>query len=95
MQIISASQGVNLTTLSDVNGNVYLPGAQPATDYQVSVTKSGYSTAQTYARDSTNQNPTPGYMTVVKKSDHNRNFRRRCSWFVSIEDIFAYRYRDF
>jgi hypothetical protein len=57
---------VDLTTLSNASGTVYLPGAATSSDYQVSVTKSGYSSAQTYARDATNQNPTPGYLTVAK-----------------------------
>ena len=57
---------IDLTTFSDATGIVFLPGAPTSTQYQVTVTKNGYSTAQTYARDATNQNPTPGYMTVVK-----------------------------
>lgn len=57
---------VDLTTFSDATGIVYLPGAATSTDYRVLVTKSGYSSAQTYERNATNQNPTPGYLTVVK-----------------------------
>jgi hypothetical protein len=66
VHIVSTTLGVDLTTISDATGIVYLPGALPATDYNVSVTKTGYSTAQTYLRDATNQNPTPGYLTVVQ-----------------------------
>lgn len=57
---------VDLTALTNASGSVYLPGAATSSDYQVVVTKSGYSSAQTYARDATNQNPTPGYLTVAK-----------------------------
>lgn len=57
---------VDLTTLTSANGIVYLPGAATSSDYQIAVTKSGYSSAQTYARDATNQNPIPGYLTVAK-----------------------------
>lgn len=57
---------VDVTTFSNTSGTVYLPGAATSTQYQVYVTKDGYSSAQTYLRDATNQNPTPGYFTVVK-----------------------------
>ena len=57
---------VNLTAFSNAAGLVYLPGAATSTDYRIVVTKAGYSTAQTYARDATNQNPTPGYLTVAQ-----------------------------
>lgn len=62
----SLAPAVNLTTFTNAAGLVYLPGAATSTDYRISVTKDGYSTAQTYARDATNQNPTPGYLTVVQ-----------------------------
>lgn len=68
VHIVNASTGptIDLTTFSDATGVVFLPGAPTSTQYQISVTKDGYSSAQTYARDITNQNPTPGYLTVVK-----------------------------
>jgi hypothetical protein len=62
----STNPTVILTAFSSDTGLVYLPGAATSTDYRVTVTKDGYSTATTYVRDATNQNPTPGYMTVVK-----------------------------
>lgn len=62
----AVSPAVDVTTFSNVLGVVYLPGAATSSEYRVSVTKAGYSTAMTYARDATNQNPTPGYLTVAK-----------------------------
>jgi hypothetical protein len=62
----STSPSVDVTTFSDATGIVLLGGAATSTEYQVYVSKGGYSSAQTYARDTTNQNPTPGYLTVVK-----------------------------
>lgn len=62
----STNPTVNLTAFSSDAGLVYLPGAATSTNYRVTVTKDGYSTATTYVRDATNQNPTPGYLTVVK-----------------------------
>jgi len=61
----SSSPAIDLSTFSAADGTVFLPGAPTSTEYQVSVSKDGYSSAQTYARDTTNQNPAPGYLTVV------------------------------
>lgn len=61
----STSPAIDVTTFSDIAGSVSLPGAPASTDYRITVTKDGYSTAETYARDATNQNPTPGYLTVA------------------------------
>ena len=76
VQIINTSTApnVNLTTFSDATGIVYLPGAATSSQYQVYVTKAGYSSAQTYLRDATNQNPTPGYLTVSKDQTTTSTF---------------------
>ena len=63
---VNTSPTVDLSTFSNTSGTVYLPGAATSTSYQIVVTKSGYSSAQTYARTTNNQNPSPGYLTVVK-----------------------------
>jgi hypothetical protein len=60
------SPSVDVTTFSNANGIVYLPGAATSTQYEVEVTKAGYSTAETYARDAVNVNPTPGFLTVAE-----------------------------
>jgi type II secretory pathway pseudopilin PulG len=67
VHIVNASTSplIDFTTFSDSTGIVYLPGAPASSQYQVTVTKIGYSTAKNYARDATNQNPTPGYSTVA------------------------------
>lgn len=62
----SVSPAVDLTAFASDAGIVYLPGASTSTDYRISVSKDGYSSAQTYERNATNQNPTPGYLTVAK-----------------------------
>lgn len=70
----SLSPAVDVTTFTDISGAVSLPGAPTSTDYRISVTKGGYSSAQTYARDATNQNPTPGYLTVAKNQTTTGTF---------------------
>jgi hypothetical protein len=62
----STSPTVSFSTFTNSAGIVQLPGAPASADYQITVSKTGYSTATTYARDATNQNPTPGYLTVVQ-----------------------------
>jgi hypothetical protein len=66
VQNASASPSIDFTTYADATGYVSLPGAPVSSQYQIAVSKTGYSSAQTYARDTTNQNPTPGYLTVSK-----------------------------
>ncbi len=62
----STTPTIDLATFSNVSGMVYLPGAATSTQYQISISKNGYSSAQTYVRNTTNQNPTPGFLTIVK-----------------------------
>ncbi len=68
VRIVNASTtpAIDLSTFSDTSGEVLLGGAPTSTEYQVYVSKDDYSSAQTYVRDSFNQNPNPGYLTVVK-----------------------------
>lgn len=70
----SVSPAIDLTTFSNANGIVFLPGAPTSTQYQVFVSKSGYSSTQTYARDTSNQNPNPGYLTVVSNQTTTGTF---------------------
>lgn len=74
IQNTSTSPAIDLSTFSDVTGVVYLPGAPTSTEYQVHVTKSGYSSAQTYARDGVNVAPNPGYLTVIAGSTTSGTF---------------------
>lgn len=53
----STTPAIDVTVYTDSTGSVALPGAPQASNYKVTATKDGYSTAQTY--DSTNQNPNP------------------------------------
>ncbi len=68
------SPAVNLTTFSDANGLVLIGGAATSSEYQVYVSRAGYSSAQTYARTSQNINPTPGYLTVATNQTTSATF---------------------
>lgn len=60
----TTSPAIDLTTFTNTGGVVSLVGAPVATGYQVTVTKAGYSTDQTYNATAQNTNPTPGPLTV-------------------------------
>ena len=68
VQIVNASTSpaINFTTFSNVSGFAIIGGAATSSEYQVFVSREGYSSAQTYARTGQNVNPTPGYFTVSK-----------------------------
>ncbi len=70
----SLTPAVDVTTFSDLTGIVALPGAPTSTAYRITATKDDFSTATTYARDATNQNPTPGYLTVAKNQTTTGTF---------------------
>jgi len=70
----STTPAVNLSTFTDSAGTVLLGGAATSTNYQVTVTKSGYSTAKTYDRDTNNQNPSPGHLTVAANQTTSSTF---------------------
>lgn len=70
----STSPDIDLSTFSDSYGQVILPGAPTSTEYQIAVSKTGYSSASTYQRTGTNANPTPGYLTVIGGSTTSSTF---------------------
>ncbi|MBI4065977.1 carboxypeptidase regulatory-like domain-containing protein [Candidatus Kaiserbacteria bacterium] len=62
----ATSPAVDFTTFTNTSGFAIIGGAATSSEYQVYVSRTGYSSAQTYARTGTNVNPTPGYLTVSK-----------------------------
>jgi hypothetical protein len=76
VQIINASTSptINFTTFSDTSGIALIGGAATSSQYQIYVSQTGYSSAQTYARTSQNVNPTPGYLTVVQNQTTSSTF---------------------
>lgn len=71
----TTTPGIDLTTFTNTSGNVSLVGAPAATGYQVTVTKTGYSTDQTYNATSQNTDPTPGPFTVSNNQTTSPTFR--------------------
>lgn len=59
------SPAINVTTFSSNQGEAMFAGAPSAGGYEVIVTKTGYSQAQTYPASAQNINPSPGFLTVL------------------------------
>lgn len=74
IQNSTVSPAIDFTTFADLTGAVLLPGAPASPNYRITVSKDGYSTAETYVRDATNQNPTPGYLTVAQNQTTSSTF---------------------
>ncbi len=69
-----ASPAVNLTTFTDASGSASVIGAPVASGYQITVTKAGYSSAQTYSVTAQNTNPSPGNLTVANGQTTSGSF---------------------
>lgn len=56
---------IDVTALSNESGVVSFPGAPQSTGYEVYVSKTGFSTAQTYGVSTENPNPSPIHVSVA------------------------------
>jgi len=61
-----ASPAVDVTASTNANGSVIFPGALSAAGYEITVSKAGYSGAQTYDSSAGNPNPNPGHVAIVE-----------------------------
>lgn len=69
------SPAINETRLSDIDGVASILGAPTSTSgYEITVSDTGYSTAQTYAATTSNPNPSPGHLTVVEDTITSSTF---------------------
>lgn len=69
-----ANPDINLTTYSDSSGQAVFVGATTTGTYEVTITKSGYSTAQTYSASPSNPSPTPGHLAVLNNQTTSATF---------------------
>ncbi len=70
----ATNPAIDATYYTDTGGEVIVPGAPAASEYEIYVSKSGYSTAQTYSASSTNPNPSPAHLTVVEGNTTQATF---------------------
>lgn len=62
----STTPTIDFTSFTNTGGFMIIGGAATSSEYQIFVSRTGYSSAQTYARTGQNVNPNPGYLTVSK-----------------------------
>lgn len=56
---------IDMTTFTDADGLATVLGAPPGANYEIAVTKAGYTIAGTYDADTTNTNPIPAHLSVA------------------------------
>lgn len=68
VRIVNAgtSPAIDVTAQTNSSGSIAFPGTPEATGYEIYVTKSGYSSAQTYGVSGGNPNPSPNHVSVVE-----------------------------
>ncbi len=70
----STTPAVSISTFTNASGTASFIGAPASAGYQITVTKSGYSTAQTYSPTAQNTNPNPGHLTVSNNQTTSGTF---------------------
>lgn len=66
---------IDTTRLTNVDGIAMFSGAPAAGDYQITVTKLGYSTDRTYSATTTNPTPITPHVAVVESTVSTMNFQ--------------------
>ncbi len=75
VRFIQASSSINTPRYTGASGEAYLSGAPQGSDYEVYVTKAGYSSDGTYIATSTNPNPLTLPVSVVENQVSTLNFQ--------------------
>ncbi len=60
----NVNPSIGFSTFTNTSGVASFPGAPAGSGYEITITKSGYSSAQTYDVTSSNIDPSPGHLTV-------------------------------
>ncbi len=66
---------VSVNTFTNIDGQVVFPGSPAGSSYEITVTKTGYSTAKTYNVSTANPNPNPGDLSVLKSKTTTSTFQ--------------------
>jgi hypothetical protein len=66
VHIENASTSVSIDVFTNDQGKVIFPGTPASGGYEINVTKSGYSSAQTYDAVQPNVNPDPGHLLILE-----------------------------
>lgn len=74
IQNFTLSPTVDVTANTNTSGAVLFPGALAGAGYQITVSKTGYSTAGTYSSSAANPDPNPGHVAVIESEVSTMNF---------------------
>lgn len=70
----STSPTIDVTVSTDATGSVAFPGAPQASNYKITVSKTNYSSAQTYDITGSNPNPNPAHVSVANQQTTTASF---------------------
>ena len=70
----SVIPSVSLDVFTNAQGRVIFPGSPSASNYEITVTKENYSTAQTYTAGAINVNPEPRHLTIIEGETTEASF---------------------
>jgi type II secretory pathway pseudopilin PulG len=65
---------VSVDVFTNSQGRVVFPGAQASGSYEITITKTGYSTAQTYDTTAENVDPRPAHLTIIEGETTEASF---------------------
>lgn len=70
----AASPAIDVSAQTNNEGVAVFPGAPAASGYEISVSKTDYSSAQTYGVTEANPNPSPGHISIVSGDTTSASF---------------------
>lgn len=70
----TTSPAIDASYITDTVGQVLIPGAPEASEYEIFVSKTGYTSTQTYSASTTNPNPNPAHLTVTAGNTTSSTF---------------------
>lgn len=70
----SINPPVSVSILTNYNGKVVFPGTPSSSDYEITVNKTGYNSAQTYDTTTENPNPQPGHLAILEGETTEASF---------------------
>lgn len=65
---------VSTDVFTNSQGKLIFPGVATSSGYEITITKDGYSSAQTYGADSYNVNPNPAHLTILEGKTTEASF---------------------
>jgi len=66
---------VSVDVSTNENGKIIFPGSPSANDYEIIVSREGFSSAQTYDANGENPNPNPGHLSVLEGETTSASFQ--------------------